>query len=135
MRHDDRDGPDGVLGGGDASEPLEHAPFGFHVEGVGGLVENQDQRTVPHHGPAQGHLLPLPARQVDALEEGPAEGRLQAVGELPFQLGDIGPPQGLPHSRGTFDLGDAACADALAGHDLEPDEVLERPGQLGAPSR
>ena len=134
MRDDHRDGAARVVGG-HAREPLVHASLGLDVQRVGGLVQHQHQRLLAHHRAGQRHLLPLPAREVDPVQERPAERRLEAFGQLGLQVEHVCPPEGGAHLAGVLDVRDAPQADALAREHLEPHELLKRAGEPPAPRR
>src|SRR5207244_1132941 len=71
---------------GQGPEPLEDRVLGLGVERGGGLVQDQDVGLLAHEGAGQRHLLPLPARQLDATLEPAPQLRRQAPAQRGHQL-------------------------------------------------
>ena len=109
------------------AEALEHGVLRLGVERRGRLVEHQDVRLLAHERARQRDLLPLPARQLDAVVEPAAE------------LASRGPPASAVTTssapplrrrrarcaRSSSRCVDAADADVLAHVELILVEVLE----------
>src|SRR5271163_4187798 len=103
--------------------------LGLGVERRGRLVEHGDQRFVAHEAAGERQLLPLPEGNVDALMPGGAELRSQASWQGVDDVTRAGPVQRGNKGRIAVTPGQVAQADRLPGLELEPEEVLERPGK------
>ena len=98
-----------------------------------GLVEHQQQRALPHHRPAEGQLLPLPAGELGAVGPALAELRGQPVVETVEHVGGVGSAKCDGDGGGVVVGGQVAEADDVLRVQLEPDEVLETGGDPGPP--
>ena len=116
---------DGRAAPGQGAEALEDRVFGFGVERGGRLVEDQDVSLVAHEGAGQRHLLPLPARQLDAVLEPATELSFHAVREARHQLAGATLLHRARHAQIVLQMLDAAKGDVFAQHELVLVEVLE----------
>src|SRR5437899_708765 len=105
LEHDDQVGhadgrktmgdEDGYVAGvairsGGSRVALEERVFSFGIERRRGLVEHQQQRTLPHESPRQSQFLPLPEGDLDASGPSRAQLRLQARGQARNNVSSAG---------------------------------------------
>ena len=116
-----------------AGVALEQGVLGLGVEGRRRLVEHEHERLVAHEAAGQGELLPLPEGDLDAVVPRRAELGVEPGRQAVDDVVGAGPVDGADHRRHVVEPRLVADADALAGDQLEAEEVLERPGQPGPP--
>ena len=114
---------------GPAGITLEELMLGLGVERGRRLVENREQRLIAHEAAGEGQLLPLAEGDIDAIVPGRPELRAQAAGQGVDDVPGSGPVQRGEQGRIDIKPRHVAKADRLPGLKLEPEEVLERPGQ------
>ena len=107
--------------------------LGLGVERRRRLVEHRDQRLVAHEAAGQRQLLPLTVGDVDALVPGRPELRPQAGGRASTTSRAPARSSAATSGRIAVTPGQVTEADRLPGLELEPEEVLERPGQAFPP--
>ena len=112
---------------------LEQRVLGLGVQRRGRLVQHQQQRAIAHEAARQRELLPLAEADLHALGPGRAELRL----EPGRQPGDHVVGTRAVHGRDDRGLvvepGHVPDADGMPRPELEPEEILERPGQPRPP--
>ena len=89
MSHDDR-----RLSAVKLLQVVDDEPLVAGIQGVGGLVEEQESRILVHR---TGYQDALPLSLADALPVGPDD-RVVLQGQAFGHLGDVGSPRGLLHA-------------------------------------
>src|SRR5262245_16814744 len=100
--------------------------LGLGIQSRSGLVQDEDQRTLPHESSSQGELLPLAEADVDAAGPGRTQLRLESGIELPDDVGRARALDGGADRGGVLETREIPDADAVSGLQLEPEEILER---------
>ena len=112
---------------------LEQCVLGLGVERRCRLVEDQHERVGAHEAAGERELLPLPVRDLDAGVPRRSELRVEPVGEAVDHVVGAGPTDGVGDRRPLVHPRLVAEPDRGHGAELEAEEVLERPGEPGAP--
>ena len=107
------------------AEAIEHRVLRLGVERRGGLVENEDVGLLAHEAARERDLLPLTARELDAVLEPAPERRLDAGAEARDERVGAAVLHGALDPRHLLEVVDAPHAHVLAQLQLVLVEVLE----------
>ena len=105
-------------------ESLEQGLLGSGVQRGGGFVEDEGFG-LPHEAAGNGHLLPLPARELCPLGELPAQHRIQSLRQPGEGLGGLPSLRGPQQARLVRHGIDLPEADVLPHRQVVVDEILQ----------
>ena len=112
-----------------AGVALEQGVLGLGVERRRRLVEHEHERFLAHEPAGEGDLLPLPEADLDAVLPGRSELGVEPRREAGDDVVGAGSIDRSLDGRDVVEARRVADADALAGDELEAEEVLEGAGQ------
>ena len=106
----------------DRDHGLVDAPFRFHIDAGGGVIEDQN-RWVEQDRPGDGQALSLPSRQRRAALADPGVIALRKAHDLVMELGNLGCPDHVLKGRIDRPIGDVVTD----GGTEEVDILLHNP--------